>query len=843
MPRVPSCPGHLTANSASQHVTSFAEIAHCKRGTRDASSLKTSPEDHQSPALDPQGLSTVKDRECEGQNACSGSNCSPSTVNQHIKTSVHMDPENLPSTSKMEGACSSSSPGVVRFSKDQRPTSLPIQPFVLQLPPGKQQKPLGSLLNQYLGHGKPSSSGGAPHRGKGKGKGKAVPSFLRPSPLGGYSALHLEAASSSDTCSTCTPSPVPFPHPHRLAWGFHHQQQRRHDSPPDAQCHLDSTTQSGSGSNPFRLYVSQSSPDEALDCQSKRSEDAMSPPARTGAKRSPDASNPIRSPRPALTLPAQQHALELSPKMADPFQPLGPASLEAELSQVAEPVPVWDMCHRGPSPAVTSVTCLNTPPCLSSCPVERPMAQCSTSAVLSTTPFCRPALPNRFQGRQPQPYHQQGDSFSLTDRPPEEFCLSPDASSESLSIDLLQKKALLKAVSSAVDLISTYFEHPRRDADEKLQLGNSTLNPNIALLVLNKLCPAIRNILLDGLRSYKLDLIVGQRRNQPWDIVLASTQPGPTTRVLHSLVSVVSKCSQLTKHSMRFNAFIMGLLNLRALEFWLNHLYTCVDVLRPLYHHWGLVPLWQGPCRPHLHELLLLLEPLAALPFDLHLLSEARLLKCTSSLLAQSAYSSLQMSAISANPNKGGEQRKEQLESTERRVKRESSSVYTALPSPQTVMQHISLGPQTNSAQSQSRPLGGSSGQSDSAVGWWLQQPSVVEGVMAPSVDTQENRWSEERREEECGRGMERREETLEERSPQELRWARLFGARVGAPIRRESKQQGPNKTQKNRLPSQWLSLDGSGLELLAQSVWSSRRQETYPFPNHTADMAERNRH
>lgn len=228
-----------------------------------------------------------------------------------------------------------------------------------------------------------------------------------------------------------------------------------------------------------------------------------------------------------------------------------------------------------------------------------------------------------------------------------------------------------------------------------------------------------------------------------------------------------------------------------------------VDVLRPLYHHWGLVPLWQGPCRPHLHELLLLLEPLATLPFDLHLLSEARLLKRTSSLLAQSAYSSLQMSAISTNPNTGGDERKEQSESTETRVKRESSSVYTALLSPQTFMQYISLGPppisrQQSQNQNHDKPLGGSSG-SDSAVGWWLKQPSVVEGVMAPSVDTQENRRRQERREEECERGMEGRQETVEEKTPQELRWARLFGARVGAPVSRESKQQGPNKTLKNR--------------------------------------------
>lgn len=276
----------------------------------------------------------------------------------------------------------------MRFSRDQRPTSLPIQPFVLQLPSGKQQKPLGSLLNQYLSHGK---SSGSHHRGKGKGKGKAVPSYLRPSPLGGYSALHLEAASSSDTCSTCTPSPVPFPHPHRMTWGFHHHQQQRQNTPS----HVDQT-QSSSSSNPFRLYVSQNSPDEVPHCQTRGSEDAMSPLSQTGAKQStPEALNHIRSPKPVHILSNQQSACEISPKMADPFQPLAPSSLGIELSQLAETAPIWDVCHRGPSPAVTSVTCLNTPPCLSSTLAERPPAQCSTSAALSTATICRPTLPNR----------------------------------------------------------------------------------------------------------------------------------------------------------------------------------------------------------------------------------------------------------------------------------------------------------------------------------------------------------------------------------------------------------------------------------------------------------------
>lgn len=84
-------------------MTSFAEIAHCKRGARDTSILRTSPEDHQSlsESQDIHGLSSVKDTEYEDQDVGSASNSS--TVNQDNKTPFSMDPENLPSTSKMEG--------------------------------------------------------------------------------------------------------------------------------------------------------------------------------------------------------------------------------------------------------------------------------------------------------------------------------------------------------------------------------------------------------------------------------------------------------------------------------------------------------------------------------------------------------------------------------------------------------------------------------------------------------------------------------------------------------------------------------------------------------------------
>lgn len=59
-----------------------------------------------------------------------------------------------------------------------------------------------------------------------------------------------------------------------------------------------------------------------------------------------------------------------------------------------------------------------------------------------------------------------------------------------------------------------------------MRLGNSSRSPTIAGLVLEHLCPSIQNILEDGLRDHKLDLIIGQRRNHPWSVVEVSTTVG-----------------------------------------------------------------------------------------------------------------------------------------------------------------------------------------------------------------------------------------------------------------------------------------------------------------------------
>uniref|UniRef100_A0A8C3CNK7 RUN and SH3 domain containing 2 n=1 Tax=Cairina moschata TaxID=8855 RepID=A0A8C3CNK7_CAIMO len=218
------------------------------------------------------------------------------------------------------------------------------------------------------------------------------------------------------------------------------------------------------------------------------------------------------------------------------------------------------------------------------------------------------------------------DYFSLAEKPPAEFCLSPDGNTESISIDLLQKKGLVKAINTAVDLIVAHFG-TSRDPGVKAKLGNSSVSPNVGHLILKYLCPAVRDILSDGLKAYVLDMIIGQRRNIPWSVVEASTQLGPSTKLLHSLYSKISQYTELTNHNMRFNAFIFGLLNIRSLEFWFNHLYNHEDIILAHYQPVGFLCLSHSVCQPLFEELLLLLQPLSLLPFNLDLLFEHHLMQ------------------------------------------------------------------------------------------------------------------------------------------------------------------------------------------------------------------------
>uniref|UniRef100_A0ABM5FUV5 AP-4 complex accessory subunit RUSC2 isoform X2 n=1 Tax=Pogona vitticeps TaxID=103695 RepID=A0ABM5FUV5_9SAUR len=489
---------------------------------------------------------------------------------------------------------------VVRYSKDQRPTTLPIQPFVFQHHFPKQSKaralhshfaaslsqlyslsaaasaaaaarsasqPLSSTSQSsasapsadppgagaHLVPGQPHSADGAAALGEGPPK-KPVPETTRPSPLGSYSPVrsHVPFFQGRDPSSS-SGSPTPESHPPR----------------------------------------SRSCPVSANLLPATRPSPATGSHASNVGPRV-DALHKKESPPPVSGKEGPQEL-----KYEHPVGSLAPVlSCGRSLARAGgHPEPQWkgscsEAIGGGPLSAMLS----------------RPLNGHSV----------RPPPLNYFDFFP--------DYFSLAEKPPAEFCLSPDGNTESISVDLAQKKGLVKAVNMAVDLIVAHFG-TSRDPRVKAKLGNSSVSPNVGHLILKYLCPAIRDILSDGLKAYVLDVIIGQRRNIPWSVVEASTQLGPSTKVVHALYSKVSQYPELTSHTMRFNAFIFGLLNIRSLEFWFNHLYNHEDIVQGHYQPVGFLPLSHGVCQGLFEELLLLLQPLSLLPFSLDLLFEHRLLQ------------------------------------------------------------------------------------------------------------------------------------------------------------------------------------------------------------------------
>ncbi|XP_052423321.1 AP-4 complex accessory subunit RUSC2 [Carassius gibelio] len=723
-----SCPSHLDTNLSSplsrQHATSFVEIARCKKGNGEQSIKKYIEDPSGSQFI--QNLSSIQKQD----------------DSEMATKSLSADSS---SQSNPRGA---SSPEVVRYTKAQRPTFLPIQPFVLQAPSGKQQtKALGSLLNQYISYkySKPGPS-------KATCKSKSYPHHKQPSPLRSSSNIDPEAATSSDTCSTCTSSPF-LPHNHSQCThpctflGLIHQDRNPHMSPnmrprsPQSQEQADGSPKACSSQTQLSQKHSWYGKQASQKCPLKQA--------------------PIvQTPTPQLIKEETTCPLEAS-------FPL----------------------HQNSSPAITSVTSLTSITSIVSPPStgRKFLWPFEASSQVCTNENPNTNVQHFFKPRRSpcvMRERQHGDSLSMTDRPPEVFCLSPEAPSDLLLIDLLHKRSMLKAVGLAVDLIMAHF-NSRKDPEEKIRLGNSLLCTTISHLVLKQLYPAIQNILQDGFKAYKLDLIIGQRRNKLWNIVEATARPGSSTQLSDSLVSAVKKCSQLSSR-IRLSVFIIDLLNLHALESWIRHLYNCIDVVSEHYHHWGFLALAQGPTYgPLFHELLLLLQPLSLLPFDLHLPSK---------------------------PNLQSKEKQNHRAPLPLRLVAQSAQILQM-----SLIQDNSRSPTGHSDAFRKRVTDG----------FWLNQTPTSECETQKKEDAATGRKNNEMPQSSTS--------PLEDKHLSELRWARLFGAKVGTPV-------GPQKAQKNmsgplrRRPSEWLKLGASKVDLPAQSVWIGKLPETHLSGNHDRD-------
>ncbi|XP_076876487.1 AP-4 complex accessory subunit RUSC2 [Brachyhypopomus gauderio] len=739
-PRSPSqTDTDLSSHDSNQQVTSFVKLAHCRKSDGVSPVVKNS--------------ANTKSTSPTEMKVQLGPNVTVIT-NQTAKISPNSGSSGICET-PFKGSCASSSE-VVRYTKAQRPTSLPIHPFILQPPSGLQHnKDLGSLLNKYISHlhGKTGTS-----RNTDKCKGLAI--HLRASPLDRHLSSHLE--SSSDTCSTCSPSPVQSylpPHwvqPNSLLTHTHPESDQKTMEPNLPQ------------KSPVQNCLDENHPIPKQSCAD---------PQKASVKHSLtvdtlQTSLPAQVSSLQIQMPGSQEQCGLSLHTPSLDIPLC-ISLASDTSLIS----VFGTGQRPPWPSVADLW---------------------TRIRLLVTE-----------------QHWKGDSVIQAGR-------APEACPRSFSVNLLHKADMLKTLRSAVDLITAHFSSCK-DVEEKIRLRNNLLCPSINKLVLGQLCPAIRNILQDGLRAFKRDLIVGQRHNNPWDVVVASTQPGPSTHIFHSLVSVTRKCSQLTSHSMKLNAFFLGLLNLHALEEWLRHLHTCADVVAEYYQPWAFLTLSQGPpCGSLFQELLLVLQPLLELPFDLHLLSELRL-QCRPECSQRSTppLSACPFLQIFSSRRRA---------SSPKRPKQKDKSVRHGLAQTESCMacsthatknfrggvDELCKPPKLLFPGEQQKPVCPESSRRQRA-GWWLAEMGICSNSLPHAGGAELLVEDRERR------TVGIPPMSLGNKPVKELQWAGLFGSRTSTPVTGDSTQKRSKPTQKSRLPSQWLKLGVSKVDLLAQSLWGGK--------------------
>ncbi|KAK3094374.1 hypothetical protein FSP39_000921 [Pinctada imbricata] len=207
-----------------------------------------------------------------------------------------------------------------------------------------------------------------------------------------------------------------------------------------------------------------------------------------------------------------------------------------------------------------------------------------------------------------------------SDVPPQEFKLSPTQAEQVYDerfIQLERKKAMLTEVCQAAELLVNHFNNAKNPFD-KLRLGSSADCEEVGDLVIKKLCPALRQVVGDGLKPHLTGFqMFGRVQINVWKVAELSAEQGPYTRAIHDLVQQLKSNPSLLSSHTKFEAFLFGLLNLRLLDYWMGYLrYNC-SLTEKFYNVDGVIILGKSCHERAYDEMLIALQPLAVLPFQL----------------------------------------------------------------------------------------------------------------------------------------------------------------------------------------------------------------------------------
>ncbi|XP_022249608.1 uncharacterized protein LOC106465940 [Limulus polyphemus] len=222
------------------------------------------------------------------------------------------------------------------------------------------------------------------------------------------------------------------------------------------------------------------------------------------------------------------------------------------------------------------------------------------------------------------------NSEEESDSPPQEFAVSPQQGSSS-TFSPLTLSSDLNTFPGPVDILTLYFKYKTdllnniTEAVEQL-LTDQTDHENQKEKVLKYLCPALYNVLANGLLSSEPGSIIFS----PWTVTEACSRLGHQPQELRDLVKLIDGYDNFGGHTYKFYIFVFGLLNLGIIDWWFLHLTSSEPLLRQYYQPDALLCLLASPLATKLCEdILVRLRPLSSLPFALDLSIKSKDIEAT----------------------------------------------------------------------------------------------------------------------------------------------------------------------------------------------------------------------
>ncbi|KAK2164108.1 hypothetical protein LSH36_68g00006 [Paralvinella palmiformis] len=227
------------------------------------------------------------------------------------------------------------------------------------------------------------------------------------------------------------------------------------------------------------------------------------------------------------------------------------------------------------------------------------------------------SLPPNFRLVIPGPVAQPIPEDPSCESPPKDFSVSPPVSalkaplSYETNEDLSDKKYLICDMAKVIKILTDHFCE-MKSTQEKPELADSDEVTDISHIVLELICPAVYAIIQDGLKPHVRSLF-GKVKNTPWRVVEDSVDLAVTSHLIRNLVHDLKSLDFLTTAWLKFNAFVFGLLNNRALDLWFNQLHVNIQLLQKHYEVESFLLLTTTPtAEPLFLDLITTIQPLKA---------------------------------------------------------------------------------------------------------------------------------------------------------------------------------------------------------------------------------------